>query len=344
VALLALGSPSDTVGRELSVADLLRCRFAISPVSEVVELARAIANPAAPGAHRAWIRENVAALQRISEAYDLRPLVALARPGGHTPDFLRPPPSGPEAEIGSELEQIRATATERVRAEVQRALRRPGPIAPDVERALLSDASAERIADVLAAMWTRVLEPSWHRIRGCLERDILYRSRMLAVQGLATMLEDVAPSVARALTQRSGRGVRTLDDPGVLLVPSTFISSHSAGMHSPPSGPLTLRYPARGVEAMWAPSTRPHNGELARLIGQTRAQILEALDAPMHTTALGHDLGRSPGNIADHLTVPQAERAGRERAGGRARHLRANVARRRDAAAVFVQTRMIRPP
>jgi hypothetical protein len=303
VARLALGSATHTVGRELSVADLLRCRFAISPVSEVVELARAIANPAAPGAHRAWVRENVAALRRISEAYDLRPLVVLARPGGDTPDFLRPPPSGPEAEIGSELEQIRATATERVRAQVQRALGRHGPIAPDLARALLSDAAAERLADALAAMWTRVVEPSWHRIRGCLERDILYRSRILAVHGLATVLEDVAPSLALALAQRNGRVVRPLDDPGILLLPSTFISSHTAGVHSPPSGPLTLRYPARGVEAMWAPSTRPHHSELARLIGQARAQILEALDAPMHTTALAHDLGRSPGNIADHLTV-----------------------------------------
>jgi hypothetical protein len=152
-------------------------------------------------------------------------------------------------------------------------------------------------------MWTRVVEPSWHRIRGCLERDILYRSRILAVQGLATVLEDVAPSIALALAQRNGRDERTLDDAGILLLPSTFISSRSAGMHPPPSGPLTLRYEARGVEAMWAPTSQARHSELARLIGQTRARILEALDAPMHTTALAHDLGRSPGNIADHLTV-----------------------------------------
>jgi DNA-binding transcriptional ArsR family regulator len=283
---------------ELSVADLLRCRFAISAVSEVIELARAIASPAARAAHRAWLRDNGAAVQQIADAHDLRLLIALARPGVHTPDFLRPPPSGPEAGLDVELEQIRATAAERVRTEVQHALRGHGRIAADVERVLLSGGAAERLADLLAATWTRLVEPSWHRIRSCLERDILYRSQVLAGQGLATVLEDMVSSVALAGDDRLARR-----STGILLLPSVFIWPHAGVIHSPPSGPLTVRYPARGIEAMWAPSSGPHHSELSRLIGQTRARILEALDEPMHTTALAHDLGRSPGNIADHLAV-----------------------------------------
>jgi Family of unknown function (DUF5937)/Bacterial regulatory protein, arsR family len=292
------------VTHELSVADLLRCRFAISAVSEVIELARAIACRSARAAHRAWLRENGAALQRIADAYDLRPLLALARPGGYTPDFLRPPPRGPAAEIDAELEQIRATAAGRVRAEVRRALRGQGRIAPDVERALVSPVAAERLADLLAAIWTGLIEPSWPRIRSCLERDILYRSRVLAGQGLATVLEDVAPSVAlgngHRLAHGSGGDTATV---GILLMPSIFVWPRATAIHSPPTEPLTVCYPARGLESMWAPSPRPHHTQLARLIGQTRAQILAALDEPMHTTALSHDLGRSPGNIADHLAV-----------------------------------------
>jgi hypothetical protein len=303
LAPLALRSASHTNTRELSVADLLRCRFAISAVSEVIELARAIANPAARAAHRPWLRQNGPALQRIADAYDLRPLFALARPGGSIPDFLRPPPSGPAAEIDSELDLIRATAAERVRDEVQRALRGYDRVAPDVERALSSDVAAERLADLLAAMWTELVEPSWHRIRSCLERDILYRSRVLAGHGLAAVLEDVVPSVALERDRRNGRVVRTLHDAGILLLPSAFIWPRAPAIHSPPSGPLTLCYPARGIEAVWAPSSRPDHSELARLIGQTRARILEALDEPMHTTALAHHLGRSPGNVADHLAV-----------------------------------------
>jgi hypothetical protein len=47
---------------ELSAADLLRCRFAISPVGEVFQAAHAIANPSARAAHTGWRREHVGIL------------------------------------------------------------------------------------------------------------------------------------------------------------------------------------------------------------------------------------------------------------------------------------------
>jgi Family of unknown function (DUF5937) len=320
------------IRRELSVADLLRCRFAISPVSEVVELARAIANPAARAAHSASLRRHGAALERIAAAYDLRPLVAVTRPGVRPPDFLRPPPSGPSAEIDVELEQVRATPAEQVRAEVRRSLRGHGPIAPDVERALLSDGAAGRLADVLAVMWTGLVAPSWHRIRACLERDLLYRSRVLAGRGLATVLEDIAPSVAfhraHLRAHRDGHELGALDDAGILLVPSAFIWPRTAAMHLPTAGPLTLSYPARGIEAMWIPSPE-RAGAAHRTDPRTDPRGAGRTDA--HHRARP----RTPSLARQHRRPPrraQAERAGRQRARGRARDLLANHARRRDAA------------
>jgi DNA-binding transcriptional ArsR family regulator len=209
-------------------------------------------------------------------------------------------------EIDRELEQIRATAPERVNAEIDRCLQGRGRIPPEVDRALHSDGAANRLADVLAAISEGLLLPSWRQIRGCLERDILYRARALVGRGLAAVLEELAPSVTvedgQLLAPASQRHVVPLDDSGLLLLPSVFVWPRTATVHSPPTAPLTFCYPARGVETIWFSSFRGDGG-LASLIGKTRAQILEALNEPLHTTALALHLDRSPGNVADHLTV-----------------------------------------
>jgi DNA-binding transcriptional ArsR family regulator len=292
---------------ELSIADLLRCRFAVSPVVEVIEVARAIVIPGARAAHSDWLRQHRADLQRIADAHDLRPLLALARAGRDVPAFLRPAPGGLAGEIGAELERIRATPAERVRLEVDRCLRSGPPIAADVERALLADGAAGRLAGLLGAIWTGMVAPSWRDIRGCLECDILYRSRALAARGLAAVLQEIAESqgldVGRRLVPQDRGGDHPRSDAGILLVPSIFIWPRAAAIQSSPGAPVTVRYPARGSATLWIPSPHDPHGGLARLIGQTRAEILEALDEPQHTTALAHDLGRSPGNVADHLAV-----------------------------------------
>jgi DNA-binding transcriptional ArsR family regulator len=294
--------------RELSIADLLRCRFAVSAVGEVLEVARAITVPAARAAHSDWLRQHRAALQRIADAHDLRPLLALARADADdVPAFLRPAPRGLAGEIGAELERIRATPADRVRREIEHCLRGRPAIGADIERALLADGAADRLMELLAAIWTGLVGPSWREIRGCLECDILYRSRALAGRGLAVVLDEIAPprglESARLLVRQDAGGDRRLHHAGILLVPSIFIWPRAAAIDSSPGTPLTLRYPARGSAALWVPVAHDRHAGLARLIGQTRAEILEALDEPMHTTALAHDLGRSPGNIADHLAV-----------------------------------------
>jgi DNA-binding transcriptional ArsR family regulator len=292
---------------EISVADLLRCRFAISPVGEVIEVARAISHPVPRSAHSAWLRGHRAALQRIAAAHDVRPLLALTRDGASMPDFLCPAPSGPVGDIDDELARIREAPSARVRAEIDRYLSESAPIAEDVERALLSEGAAVRVAELVAAIWIGLVRPSWSRIEVCLERDILYQSRALARHGLAAVLDDVAPSLAleggHLLVRHNGNDPRRLQDSGILLMPSAFIRPSIATLHIAPSAPLTIRYPARGGEVLWSPPSSVRRRELNRLIGQTRVEILEALNEPMHTTALAHHLRRSPGNIGDHLAV-----------------------------------------
>jgi DNA-binding transcriptional ArsR family regulator len=298
------------VSLELSVDDLLRSRFAISPVNEVVEVARVVANPNAQPRHSSWLRRYAAQLRRVAVGRDLRPLLALLPASGYTPAFLKPVPRGAAGEIDLELEQIRATAEERVRAEIDRCLEARRSVGQEVQRSVRSGGAAERLADLLSAFWDELLSPSWPLIRDCLERDILYRSRALARGGLAAVLEDLAPLVrleGRRLTvDEHGQGVRPLNGAGLLLMPSVFTTPRLASAHDAPTTSVTICYPARGTGAMWFRS--PRDGiaglpSLPSLVGRTRAEILAAIDEPIHTTALALQLGRSQGNIADHLAV-----------------------------------------
>jgi DNA-binding transcriptional ArsR family regulator len=294
------------VALELSFADLLRCRFAISPVNEVVEVAGTIASPRARVAHGAWLRQHAESLRRVARGHDLRPLVVLLRQRGSTPYFLRPLPKSPASEIDAELELIGATPEERVRAEVDRCLQACGPIGREVERSLRSPCAARRLAEVLSALWAELVSPSWAQIRDCLERDILYRSRALARGGLAAVLDDLAPLVTlearQLIIHDNAHRVSPLDGAGLVLMPSAFTWPRSASILAP-TAPITICYPARGAGALWFPSPCDGTAELHSLVGRTRAEILEAIDEPMHTTALARHLSRSPGNIADHLAV-----------------------------------------
>jgi len=70
----------------------------------------------------------------------------------------------------------------------------------------------------------------------------------------------------------------------------------------PPARP-TLIYPARGIAELWQPAPTGHSEALARLLGQTRAALLESLAEPAstHTLARRHDL--APSTVSEHLTV-----------------------------------------
>src|SRR6266540_1101474 len=265
----------------LSLSDALRCHFVISPLGEVVRLARAIANPRtfSGGIHTAWLRKHSSSLQQLQEKHDLRALL-----------------------------EVRATPRAQVEEEIGLTLAGARAVAPEIEAQLRAPDAAVGLASAVEAMWGTLIEPSWRELLDLLERDVLHRSRDLARGGLAALFEDLEP-----LIRLEGRRLRVdltweatvpLDGSGLRLMPSAFVWPYAVAMRD--ERPPTLIYPTRGVATLFWNVDKNDRSAVAELIGGTRAEILGALGEGAHTSSLARQLNRSPGNVADHLKVLRA--------------------------------------
>ncbi|MFD3482328.1 DUF5937 family protein [Streptomyces sp. NPDC058665] len=286
--------------------DLLRCRFALSPLWETQEAVRTLARPERHGYHLPWLRRVRAA----ADGLDLRRLWLVMPRVGHNPDFFCPPPESPVATFAEEIALVRATPPEVARRDLALALAEtPGAAGSDAGREMLADPgrTVREFAGLLEQVWRQLVEPDWPRLRALLEADIAYHSRRLAEVGLGRLLGELSPRLVWADSTLSvvgtrGEWSRDLGGRGLVLVPSVFTWPEIIGGHEPPWQPAVI-YPARGIGGLWTEAADRTPDALARLLGRARADVLCALDEPAGTTALAHRLGLAPSSVSAHLAV-----------------------------------------
>jgi DNA-binding transcriptional ArsR family regulator len=284
--------------------DLLRCRFAMSPLWETTNAIRTLAEPQRHGYHLPWLRQVQPELPHL----DLAPLLAVQPRHGYTPDFLAPPPQSPLVTIDQELERVRSTPADEVALELGHSLaQREGP-PPAALRALLADPAAApgRLSELLERCWQLLLAPWWERIRDLLDGDIAFRARRLADGGLERLFADLDPSIRfhgdTLEVGGRGEGHRDLAGEGLILMPSAFIWPGVVLVLDLPWQP-TLIYPARGIAGLWQPPVTQPPAALGRLLGRTRAKLLLALAKPASTTILARRFGQSPSGVSEHLSA-----------------------------------------
>ncbi|WP_435069372.1 ArsR family transcriptional regulator [Amycolatopsis thermoflava] len=310
---------------ELDVSELAATRFAISPLSETVAGLQQLAGHVRRAVHLPWVRWAEAELDR--EALDLPglwPLIAGDR--ASWPSFLIPAPRGAGPSLEDDLEVVRRTRAGQLRASLGRVF---GAVLPDsvVPVAAQPREGLEAITDELRAAYARLIEPHWPRIRAALEADVVYRARQLASGGAARLFGGLHPD----LSWRAGRLVLAgadrvveLGPGGLVLMPVALGPAHvMIKCHT--TTQTTIRYPARGVGALWSAALRPvpPGRAPARRSAHRRA---EPLAAPGRGAA-----GRSALRPADHAAPGAAGSADRP-APGPANHTTPPAATARGAA------------
>ncbi|MEU5688816.1 transcriptional regulator [Streptomyces venezuelae] len=285
--------------------DLLRCRFAVSPLWETQEAVRTLKRPDRHAYHPRWLRR----IREAARDLDLSALWLLMPRRGHSPDFLGPPPIGPAARFEEEIAGVRASDPVAAREDMARALAcTPGAADSPKGRALLADPAAAvlELADVMEAVWHALIEPDWPRLRALLEADVAFHSRRLAEVGLGGLL----PELDRRLAWDAGtltvewydEHVRHLSGQGLILIPSVFSWPDVVSGFDAPWQP-TLAYPVRGIAGLWAEPSDRTPAALVRLLGRGRAAVLAALDAPATTSELARRLGLAPSTVSAHLAA-----------------------------------------
>jgi hypothetical protein len=272
-------------------ADLLQCRFAVSPLTETTDALRALVRPTPEGYHLTWQRQVRPQLPGLR----IEPLLAILSWPGYQPDFLAPAPDSPFTEAEAELDRVRATPPTRVATELS--------TIRHIHSALAG--RPEEVRDLLARAWLALIQPWWPQVRDVLDADITYRARRLADDGVAATLNELDPRVSwrdDALRfAHSDTWEMDLSGGELVLIPSVFAWPHPAVSYDPPA----VIYPARGIGDLWQPAPRSDE-DLARLIGRPRAVLLTALTEPASTTGLAARTRIPVSSVSEHLAILRA--------------------------------------
>lgn len=289
---------------ELGVTALAATRFAISPLSETVAALQQLAGVDPNPLHLRWLRWATDELAR--EPLDLThvgPLLGTDRP--NFPQFLVPAPSTTDGGIDADLAAMCRTTPAQVRDSLHRVF--PDGLPGTTSSLAARPAAGLRVlAAELRAVHDRLVAPHWPRIRAVLDADIAYRARRLAAGGADALFADLHPDLRWSrgrivLTSRRPRAINL--GPGGLVLMPLVLGSPYVLVKGNTSTRTTVRYPARGVGALWAAGPRPAGRSTVALLGRTRAELLDALGSPATTTDLARAFSVTPSAISQHLRV-----------------------------------------
>ncbi|KGN37910.1 ArsR/SmtB family transcription factor [Knoellia subterranea] len=288
----------------MSPAGLGAVRFHISPVNQVAGLLRLAVSGAWHPQHSRW-----AATVRPLLGHPRLALLAELVPAGGVgslPIVHLRPDSGATT-WDEELAAIEAMSEAVLRADLDRS----GSPRPLARRSLERGTLGPDVAAALAYLWQEVMADEWARFERGLRAEVARCSDVAAARGIGAALGELHPRVhwvagadeVSVVVDKPIDGRHEVGSEGLVLMPNVFLWDEPlVTVEARTEG---LLYPCRTDEAAGRePSrSRPTASPMSRLIGTTRARVLDALAVPVTTTGLASQLGLAPSTVSTHLTV-----------------------------------------
>ncbi|MGH8824102.1 MAG: ArsR/SmtB family transcription factor [Jiangellaceae bacterium] len=286
----------------LDAASLARIRLAPSPTFEALAWLKLVV----AGRRHPIFGDPGASARFAMREPDVAMLGGVLAPphAGYTPDFLTPkPPAERDANVfGSQLATIRDTPEDRIVDEID--FRFVGQASPaSVRSAMESGTFARRAANGLRSFWRHTLADRWDTIAAALALDVYERSATMSAAGVGAVLQSLHP------TMDWDGDVLTIDAPWKLesrftdteLVLTPFaLGWPRLWIQLENMMEATVFYPANGIGTATRPRRKPG---LPRLVGTTRARLLEDLALPRSTTELSERHRLTQATVSYHLGV-----------------------------------------
>ncbi|OLR90119.1 ArsR/SmtB family transcription factor [Actinokineospora bangkokensis] len=293
----------------LDAAAVSRVRVAVSPVMEAVGLLRLAA---AGRAHPIFGDPGAAARFALRDP-DVRAVAAAlgTEDAWDFPDLLTPRPLPVRDVLSDQLERLRATDEARVEAQLTDMHR--------LRRWIPTDGFPARAAAGLARFFAVAMADQWPAHLTMLEGDVRDRAVQMATGGVGALLSSLhtrATWTGEAVLVRCGSEVH-VDSTGqeLVIAPSAMCWPDLLVQSQDPTD-VVLFAPARSLG-----TPRPHRG-VDRLIGPTRARLLNDLETPRSTGELAARHSLAAATVSHHLSVL---------------HESGQVTRHRDGRRVFYQ-------
>ncbi|PPK70124.1 winged helix-turn-helix domain-containing protein [Actinokineospora auranticolor] len=280
----------------LDAAAVGNVRLAISPAIEAISWLRLTV---AGRTHPIYGDPGAAARFALRDP-DVRMIAGTMPRGlvGYMPDLLSPSPAfgDPDRAWLDQVERMAATSPEDAEWQVA-ATDNPSAEA----MAAVDDGTfARRAADAMTRFWSVAMADSWSGLRDRLQADLVERARVMATEGVGTLLSSLHTNVrwtgaAVEITKPYSHPI-TLN--GLVLSPAA-LSWPTLLVQMEDPDDAVISYPANGLGI----PENPDRDAVARLMGPTRANLLRDLDTPRSTTDLSRRHGLAAATVSYHLSV-----------------------------------------